>query len=119
MGALINFEDRLAYNLNRAKANAAAAERLAAVLADTATYLARQDQAARLRNLKARVLADVKFLLDSESSAKAAFTKGKLLFAPLSFAVGGWVAMLSHQDNPLGAGLNAARPTLSKKTSPR
>lgn len=112
---MINFEERFAWNLNRIKTNAAAGDELAGALADTATYLARRDQAACLRSLKARVLAEVKFLLDAESSAKSGFTEGKLLFAPLSFAIGGWAGMLLHHENPVKAGLDAAGSTLSKK----
>jgi len=112
---MINFEERFAWNLDRIKANVAAGDELAGALADTATYLARRDQAARLRSLKSKVLADVKFLLDTESSAESGFTEGKLFSAPLSFAIGGLAGMLLHHKNPLETGLNAAGSTLSKK----
>lgn len=112
---MINFEERLAWNLERIKVNVAAGEELVGALADTATYLARQDQAVRLRSLKSKVLDDVKFLLDEESSAKSGFVEGRLITTPLSFAISGLAGMLLHHKNPLEMGLNAARSTLGKK----
>jgi len=115
MGAVINFEERLAWNLKRIKINIAAGEELVSALADTTTYLARRDQVARLRSLKSKVLDDVKFLLDEESSAKSGFIEGRIISAPLSFAIGGLAGMLLHHKKPIETGLNAARSTLSKK----
>jgi hypothetical protein len=115
MGTVINFEERLAWNLKRVKINMAAGKELAGALANTAICLARRDQAASLRSLKSKVLDDVKFLLDAESSAKSGFIKGKLLYVPLSFAIGGLAGLLPQHKEPLQTGLNAASSTISKK----
>jgi len=93
----------------------AAGEELDAVFAHTATRLARHDQAARLQSLKSKVLDDVKFLLDAESSAKSGFIEGRSISAPLSFAIGGLVGMFLHHENPIETGLNTASSTLRKK----
>jgi hypothetical protein len=115
LGAVINFEERVARNLDRIKANMAAGEELVATLADMATYLTRRDQAAFLRSLKSKILDDVKFLLDAESSAKSGFVEGRLFSAPLSFAIGGLAGVLLRHKKPLETGLNAAGATLGKK----
>lgn len=112
---MTNLEEQFARNLDKIKINVAAGEELAGALADTATYLVRRDQAARLCSLKSKVLADVKFLFDAESSAKSGFIEGRLLSVPLSFAIGGLAGMLLHHKNPLETGINAAGSTLGKK----
>jgi len=112
---VINFDERFARNLERIKANVAAGEELVGALTDTATYLARHDQTVRLRSLKSKILDDVKFLLDVESSAKSGFVEGRLISAPLSFAIGGLAGMLLHHKNPIETGLNTAGSTLRKK----
>jgi len=109
------FEEWLGKNIDRIKTNMIAGEELASALASTATNLTRRDQAARLRSLKSKVIADAKFLLDAESSAKSGFTEGKLFSAPLSFAIGGLAGMLLQHENPVEAGLNAVGAALSKK----
>ena len=83
--------------------------------ADTATYLARQDQAAHLRSLKSKVLAEVKFLLDAESSAESWFTETKFICGPLTFAITAFIKDLHHHKNPADKALKAAGETISKK----
>jgi hypothetical protein len=112
---VINFEERVARNLDRIKANMAAGEELVAVFAHTVIHLTRHDQAACLRSLKSKILDDTKFLLDAENSAKSGFVEGRLISAPLSFAIGGLAGVLLHHKKPLETGLNAARSTLGKK----
>jgi hypothetical protein len=112
---MTNFEEWFYWNLDRININLAAGEELVGVLANTATYLARQDQSASLHSLKSKVLDDVKFLLDAEDSAKSGFNKGKTFYAPLSFAIGGLAGMLMHHEKPSETALNAAKSTLGKK----
>ncbi len=108
------FEQRLVKNLDKIKTNLTAGEELAAALAGAAIDLARRDQAECVRNLKSRVLAEVKCLLDSESSDKSSFSKAKRAFAPASFAVGGLMGIFLHHDNPLATAFNEAGVTLGK-----
>jgi hypothetical protein len=115
LGTVINFDEWFVQNLKRIKVSLAAGEELVGALADTTTYLTRHDQAMRLRNLKSKILDDVKSLLDEESSAKSGFNKGKLLHTPLSFAIGGLAGVLLHHEKPLETGLNAAKSTLGSK----
>lgn len=102
-------------NLERIKTNMTACEELTGVFTGTATFLTRRDQAARLRSLKSKVIADVKFLLDAESSAKSGFTERKLIYVPLTFAITAWVEDLLHHKNPADKALKAAGETISKK----
>lgn len=92
-----------------------AGEELASALASTATNLTRRDQGACLQSLKSEVLADVKHLLDMESSAKSGFTEAKLIYAPLTFAITALVEDLLHHKNPVDKALKAAGETISKK----
>ena len=110
-----DFEGWFDKNLERVITNMTACEELTSVFTGTATYLTKRDQAARLRSLKSKVIADVKFLLDAESSAKSGFIEGKLLSTPLSFAIGGLAGMLLQHEKPVEAGLNAVGAALSKK----
>jgi hypothetical protein len=93
----------------------AAGEELVGALADTTTYLTKHDQALRLRSLKSKVLDDVKFLIDAEDAARSGFIKGRLISAPLSFAIGGLAGVLLQNKEPLQMGLNAASSTIGKK----
>lgn len=111
----VSFEQWFDKNLNLIKTNMKAGEELASALASTATNLTRRDQAECVRNLKSRVLAEVEYLVDMESSDKLAFSKGKLVSAPLSFAAGGFIGMLLHHKNPADKALKAAGETISKK----
>ena len=108
------FEEWLGKNIDRIKTNIIAGEELSSAFASSATNLARRDQAECVRNLKSRVLAEVKYLLDMESSGESGAIKAKLVSAPLSFAVVGFTGMLLHHDNPLAMAINAAGATLSK-----
>jgi hypothetical protein len=83
----------------------AAGEELVGALADTTTYLTKHDQALRLRSLKSKVLDDVKFLIDAEDAARSGFIKGRLISAPLSFAIGGLAGVLLQNKEPLQMGL--------------
>ena len=107
-------EEWLVKYLDRIKTNVIAGEELAVALAGTATNLARRDQAECVRNLKSRVLAEVKCLLDMESSTESGAIKAKLASAPLSFVFGGLTGMLLHHDNPLATAINTAGSTLGK-----
>jgi hypothetical protein len=110
------FDERLGKNIDKVKTNMIAAQELSSSFSSSATNLARSDQAKCVRNLKSRVLAEVKWLLDTEISAESGFAKGSLLFAPLSFAIGGLAGVLQHQANPVETGVNAAGKALSKRS---
>ena len=108
------FEEWLGKNIDRIKTNMIAGEELSSAFASSATNPARRDQAECVRNLKSRVLAEVEYLVDMESADKLAFSKGKLVSAPLSFATGGFIGMLLHHHDPLITALKAAGSTLGR-----
>lgn len=109
------FYERLGKNIDRIKTNMIAGEELSNAFSSSATNLARRDQAKCVRNLKSRVLAEVKWLLDTEISAESGFTKGNLLSVPLSFAIGGLAGMLLHHENPVETGISTAHKVLNKR----
>lgn len=109
------FEEWLGKNIDRIKTHMIAGEELSSAFAGSATNLARRDQAECVRNLKSRVLAEVKRLLDMESSAKSGFTEAKFIYAPLTFAITACIEDLLHHKNPADKALKAAGETISKK----
>ncbi|MFC2042297.1 hypothetical protein ACFLTV_02200 [Chloroflexota bacterium] len=108
------FEERLGKNIDRIKTNMIAGEELSSAFASSATNLARRDQAECVHNLKSKVLAEVKYLIDMESSGKLGAIKAKLVSTPLSFAAGGFIGMLLHHHDPLATALKAVGSSLGR-----
>ncbi|MCJ7743648.1 MAG: hypothetical protein MUO99_03710 [Dehalococcoidales bacterium] len=114
MDTVNDSEGWFAGSTRRLRGQAIAAEELAEAFVGTATLLLRHDQAAHLRSLRARVVAEVEYAERREASAPSRFTESKLAWGLIRFSASGLLGAVAGDKDPLATALNAAKSTVDK-----
>jgi len=91
-----------------------ALERLALVIAHCARTLLHHDQAACLRNLKARIMKEVEEVRGLENSASIGSNQGKLAGSLVAFVLGSSFAAAAGQKSPVSAGARLFKSALAR-----